>query len=311
MARGGVLLPCLAAAAASIFFGATVVAVRSIVDRTDPLTIALLRHVVGTLLILPVVLFVPRPRIAAADRLPIALLGVAMFGLFSYCSAGALQYIYAARGALILTTMPLFTLLLGGLFRQERLTLLKLAGIGLTILGVAVALGSSQDLGGRVGAAVWKGDAYMFTASFLGALYNAFSPRYLRKYPALLVTVYSMIAGTVFLVAVSASGGLVSRVAGFTPQVWATIAFIGAFGAAGGFFLWVWALERMAPSRVVVFFALNPLAATVLAAWLLAEPVTLWFLFGLACVLGGIFIVNRERGGLAAAAALLPASEAR
>jgi len=123
--------------------------------------------------------------------------------------------------------------------------------------------------------------------------------------------VYSMIAGTVFLVAVSASGGLVSRVAGFTPQVWATIAFIGAFGAAGGFFLWVWALERMAPSRVVVFFALNPLAATVLAAWLLAEPVTLWFLFGLACVLGGIFIVNRERGGLAAAAALLPASEAR
>ncbi len=83
MARGGVLLPCLAAAAASVCFGATVVAVRSTVDRTDPLTIALLRHVVGTLLILPVLLFVPRPRIAAADRLPIALLGVAMFGLFS------------------------------------------------------------------------------------------------------------------------------------------------------------------------------------------------------------------------------------
>ncbi len=87
-------------------------------------------------------------------------------------------------------------------------------------------------------------------------------------------------------------------------------AVIGAFGAAGGFVLWVWALERMAPTRVVVFFALNPLAATVLAAWLLAEPVTVWFLLGLACVLGGIFIVNRERGGLAGSPGWLPASAA-
>jgi drug/metabolite transporter (DMT)-like permease len=311
MARGGVLLPSLAAAVASVFFGATVVAVRSIIDQTDPLTVALLRHLVGTLLILPVLLFVARPAIDESDRLPIVVLGIGMFGLFSYCSAGALQYIYAARGALILTTMPLLTLLVACLFRQERFTLLKLVGICLTILGVAVALGSNSELGGRPDAPVWKGDLLMFTASFVGALYNAFSPRYLRKYPALLVTVYSMIAGTLFLLAVSSAGGLVSRVAGFTPHLWAVMGFIGAFGAAGGFFLWVWALERMAPTRVVVFFAINPLAATVLGAWLLSEPVTAWFLLGLVFVLSGIFIVNRDRGGLPVAPHLLHPSEAR
>jgi drug/metabolite transporter (DMT)-like permease len=297
MGKGAVVLPSLAAAAASVFFGATVVAVRFVIEQTDPLTVALLRHVIGTLLILPVLLFVGRTRLEARDVLPIALLGVAMFGLFSYCSAGALQTIYAARGALILTTMPLFTLLLASLFRQERFTLLKLAGIALTIVGVAVALGSNGDLGARETATVWRGDAFMFTASFLGALYNAFSPHYLRKYPALLVTVYSMIAGTLFLAAVSLPAGVYGRLHGFTPQGWAAIGFIGAFGAAGGFFLWVWALERMTPTRVVVFLALNPLAATVLAAWLLAEHVTAWFVLGLACVLGGIFVVNWNRRG--------------
>jgi drug/metabolite transporter (DMT)-like permease len=77
---------------------------------------------------------------------------------------------------------------------------------------------------------------------------------------------------------------------------WAALGFVGAFGAAGGFLLWVWALERMTPTRVVVFLALNPIAATVLAAWLLAESVTVWFLLGLAFVLAGIFVVNWGRG---------------
>ncbi|HKI98323.1 MAG TPA: DMT family transporter [bacterium] len=304
MVGSRILLPSLAAAAASVCFGATVVAVRFVIHQTDPLTVAFLRHLIGTLLILPVLLFLGRTRIEKLDWLPIALLGIAMFGLFSYCSAGALRYIYAARGALILTTMPLFTLVLASVFRQERFTLLKLAGIALTIVGVSLALGTNGALGGRDSATLWRGDLFMFTASFLGAVYNAFSPRYLRKYPALLVTVYSMIAGTLFLTAVSVPAGVFSPFSTFTPQGWLAIAFIGAFGAAGGFFLWVWALERMTPTRVVVFLALNPLAATVLAAWLLAETVTAWFLAGLACVLAGIFVVNWERRGLAGAPTL-------
>jgi drug/metabolite transporter (DMT)-like permease len=307
----GIVLPGLAAAAASVFFGATVVAVRYVIVQTDPLTVALLRHVIGTLLMLPVLLVVARARIPARDLAPIALLGVAMFGLFSYCSAAALEYIYAARGALILTTMPLFTLLLASLFRQERFTALKLTGIALTILGVAVALhsdgvpASGGGLEGRAGSSRWKGDLFMFAASFLGALYNAFSPSYLRRYPALRVTAYSMLAGTLFLLAVSAPAGVFGRFAGFTPLGWGAIFFVGAFGATGGFLLWVWALRRLTPTRVVVFMALNPLAATTLAALLLGERVSAWFLLGLACVLSGIYVVNREREQLRAVAPAL------
>jgi drug/metabolite transporter (DMT)-like permease len=311
MARGGVLLPSLAAAAASVFFGATVVAVRYVIVQTDPLTVAFLRHAIGTVLILPVLLFVRGRAVSARDLPAIAVLGIAMFGLFSYCSAGALQHIYAARGALILTTMPLFTLLLASLFRQEQFTALKLAGIALTIAGVAVALGSNGELGGHAGAQVWIGDAYMFTASFLGAVYNAFSPRYFRRYPALVVTVYSMIAGTLFLTAVAIPAGVFSPFVRLTPLGWAAIGFVGAFGAAGGFALWVWALQRMTPTRVVVFLALNPLAATALAALLLAERVNAWFLLGLACVLVGIFVVNWQRRGFVEVAPALRPSGAR
>jgi drug/metabolite transporter (DMT)-like permease len=110
-----------------------------------------------------------------------------------------------------------------------------------------------------------------------------------------------MVAGTVFLTAVSIPAGVFSPFDTFTPLGWAAIGFVGAFGAAGGFFLWVWALERMTPTRVVVFLALNPLAATVLAALLLSERVGAGFLVGLACVLAGIFIVNWNRRGHAEA----------
>ncbi len=295
MQRNGYLLSSLAAAAACVFWGGTVVAVRFVIDQTDPYTVALLRHGIGTTLMLPVLALVSVRRIAARDLLPIAALGVAMFGLFSYFSAGGLAYIPAARGALILTTMPLLTVVFAALLRIERLTVPKLAGIALTIGGVAVALSGHEGLADTGPTGTRRGDAYMFAAAAFGALYNTFTPRYLHRYPPLLVTLYSMLGGTAFLAVLGLPLGVYAQPLQFTTAGWAAIAFIGAFGAAASFFLWVWALRRMPPSHVVAFFALNPLTATLLGGLLLGERVTVWFLLGLTCVLGGIWVVHRDR----------------
>lgn len=105
-------------------------------------------------------------------------------------------------------------------------------------------------------------------------------------------TAFTTLAGAIalgpFALGIAAARGSPS----FTPLGWAAVLYIGTFGAALGYALWVWALERTTPTRVAVCLALNPLAAAVLAAAFLHEPLTARFLLGVAFVLAGIFATN-------------------
>ena len=82
-----------------------------------------------------------RIRFARADILPIALLGIAQFGVLIALLNYGLKTVPAGRGALILASFPLLTLIFAALAGHERVTLRKLAGILLTLAGVAFALG--------------------------------------------------------------------------------------------------------------------------------------------------------------------------
>jgi hypothetical protein len=75
------LLPAAAAAATSVFVGSTMVATRFVIDQTGPASLALLRYGIGFCCLLPLVLLSPRARFERRDLLPIALLGIAQFGI--------------------------------------------------------------------------------------------------------------------------------------------------------------------------------------------------------------------------------------
>jgi drug/metabolite transporter (DMT)-like permease len=63
-------------------------------------------------------------------------------------------------------------------------------------------------------------------------------------------------------------------------------------GGAVTFFLWIWALEHTTPSRVAITVTMNPVAAVILGALVLAEPVTWRLLLGLAAIIAGITAAN-------------------
>ena len=70
--------------------------------------------------------------------------------------------------------------------------------------------------------------------------------------------------------------------------------FIGASSAVG-YYLWLWALGHASPTRVTVFLSLSPITSAVAGALLLAEPVSSFFLTGLACVVLGLWLAHRQK----------------
>jgi drug/metabolite transporter (DMT)-like permease len=77
------------------------------------------------------------------------------------------------------------------------------------------------------------------------------------------------------------------------PQ-WIAGLYLGIGGGALAFILWVLALERATPTRVANTMTVNPLAASLLATQLVAEPITLNLIAGLAAVFAGIWIATTE-----------------
>jgi drug/metabolite transporter (DMT)-like permease len=277
----------LAASASSLLGGTCVVATRYAIGATDPLTLALLRYGIGVVCLLPLAWWLRRITIAKTDRLPIALLGLLFFAVFPVLFNASLAYTTAPRGSLALSTLPLLTLLVASVWRAEKLTGLKLAGVLVAAGGVAMAL--SGQIGDTQPDA-WIGDLLMVATAACGAVYNVLAGPYLRRYPALAVTAWAMLAGVLALVVVNVGQGVAVPV--LTSGEWAAVAFLGVVGAALTFLLWSWGLEYTTPTRVAVTVTLNPVASMVLASLLLGEAATPRLMLGLVAVIAGIGLAN-------------------
>jgi drug/metabolite transporter (DMT)-like permease len=56
----------------------------------------------------------------------------------------------------------------------------------------------------------------------------------------------------------------------------------------------VMALERATPTRVANTMTVNPIAAALLAAWLIGEPITPDLVVGLIAVFAGIWLATSD-----------------
>lgn len=281
-------LAVFAAAATGVQVGAAITATRYVADAISPVSLAFLRYAIGVACLIPVVALAPRIRFARADVIPIALLGIAQFGILIALLNYGLKTVPAGRGALILATFPLLTLVFAAILGHERVTVAKIIGILLTLLGVAFALG--DKLGGT---AEVTGEFAILAAAATGALCSVLYRPYLARYPTLPVSAFAMAAAAAALLVPAALGDLFTAPAQLSASAWAAIVFIGL--SSGTFYVvWLWALKNIAATRVTVFLALSPITATALGVALLGEPVTAGMMAGVACVAAGLWVANRE-----------------
>ncbi len=224
------------------------------------------------------------------DLLPVVLLGVLFFTAFPYLFNLSLSYTTAARGSLALATLPFLTLIVAAILRSEAATPVKIAGVGLAMLGVGVALGDRL-----IGDATLRtGDLLMVATALCGAFYNVLSRPFLGRIPALAYTTTGMIAGATASLLWAVALGAPARVAALPAWASMVVVFLGVGGAALTFFLWSYGLEHTTPTRVATTVTLNPVVSMLLGSVLLGEPVPTRLAVGLAAIAGGIVLVSQD-----------------
>jgi drug/metabolite transporter (DMT)-like permease/uncharacterized protein YjiS (DUF1127 family) len=284
----GETLGVLAAILSSSVGGINTAATRYVIGATDPVTLAGMRFGLGFLLLLPIALALRSRWPKGRDWLGVALLGILFFAVFMGLFNLSLRYTSAARGALALSTLPLVTMLVASAFRAEPLSGRKTLGVLIAIGGVAFAL-----VGGLADAprGAWRGDAIMLAAVLCFALYNIWSRPFIARSSAMGFVAAGMGCGALLQCLLALAGGP-ERLNAFGAGQWAAIAYLGLFGGALTFFLWVFALAHTTPTKVTNTITLNPLTASIVAAFLLGEPLGLSLIVGIAAVFTGILIAS-------------------
>src|SRR3954452_7922237 len=279
-------------AVASAALGGTAAAVtRYLVGSADPVTLATLRFGLGFLCVLPVAMLLRVRWPPRRDRPAVAALGIAFFAGFFTLYNVAMGYTTAARASLALSTLPLQTMVVGALLGTERLTARKTLGVCVAVFGVAAALGAGLSAA-PVGA--WQGEAIMTGAVLCMAFYNVLSRPFIQRSSPLGFLAIGMIAGATGLTIIGVMTGRVGILATFGPHQWLAGIYLGIGGGALAFILWVLALQRATPTRVATTMTVNPIAAGLLAAYLIGEPITMPLVGGLVGVFLGIWIAATE-----------------
>ncbi len=217
-----------------------------------------------------------------------ALAGAIVFGALNFGGAFALAYyalvrMHAGIGQLVLALVPLATLLLAVLQRQERLRIAALGGALVALAGIAVM--SREALGGSVP-----------PLSLLAAVGSAFcfaqAAVVVRRFPPVhpvTLNAIGMTAGALLLVVGSILAGeqieLPERAA-----TWAAIAYLVVAGSALVFVLYLVVLRYWEASRAAYTFVVVPVVTLLLSAWLDDEPIGIGLVLGGSLVLTGVYV---------------------
>jgi drug/metabolite transporter (DMT)-like permease len=291
-AAGHNLLATSAAVLIGVQVGIQLTITRSLADDIAPGTLAFFRYSIAFLILLPFAIPAYRVPFRPGDLFPIAGLGVAMFGIMIGLQNFSLHFTPSGRGALIFSTMPFFTMIFAAWFGGDPLTRWKVAGVALTISGVAIVLGADIFAPSPAGSS-WLGDGLMVTCAMIAGLCSVLFRPYVRRYTALPVSVLAVFCAIFPLWVISALEGGIVAIPTYAATTWISVAVLGVMSAIF-YWLWLWCLGRISATLVNVFQALGPITAAGAAAYFLGEAITASFIVGVAVVTAGFLVAHRR-----------------
>jgi len=263
--------------------GSNFVAVRFSNRELAPFWGAGLRFVAAAVILFAIVLArrlkLPRGR---------TLVGAALFGVLNFAAAYAFIYwgfqrIPAGLGSVVMSTVPLLTLLLVGTHRLEPFRARGLAGALLAVAGIAVMF--SQNLSGKI-------PVVSLLALVAGAVCVAESGVIIKLYPQpdpVATNAVAMAIGSVILVALSGLAGEPWRLP-VRAETWAALLFLIFVGSVALFILVILVLKRWTASATSYAFVIFPIIAAGESALLDNEALTAGLAVGGAIVLAGVYI---------------------
>lgn len=285
--------------AAAVLWGGSIVAQKLALSGFSAVEASVLRDIGGLAILLATWWWQDGTlaKLTKADVRMLGLLGLGVLGNHLLILMG-LKYVSGAVGGVIIGSSPVVTALLSALLIQDvplRAVwaggLLSFAGVGLVSVAGFQAAGDQPLLGSLL----------VFLGVVSWALYSIGSRKLMERHSALTVNWATLLVATVIQIPLlwtdrkMLDAGLESV---STAADWMALGYLVLFATAIAQQAWLFGVKGIGPSRASVLGNLTPVAAIVLSAVMLKEPVGTSEILGIALILAGVWVVDRQTSRL-------------
>ena len=291
MFKNKVLLFHLITAAVVTIWGVTFVSTKVLLQHgLGPMDIMFYRFVIAYCCILAI----SHKRLWAnnwKDEFMLMLSGLTGGTLYFIADLNALGISQASNVALLVCTTPIFTALLAHWVFKDPLrknmligSLIALLGVGLVVFSGSVILQINP-----------LGDFLSIMAALMWAVYCLILRPLGTRYPTAFITrkvfIYSILSVMIYFLfdPLNTNMEILTH-----PIVIMNLLFLGIVASMLCFIAWNAAVKVLGPSRTANYIYVQPMSTLVLSSIILSEIITLTSLIGAACIIGGVYLAEKE-----------------
>lgn len=196
----------------------------------------------------------------------------------------------SSTASLINAMTPVAVTILAAFILKEPITPVKCTCLALALAGTVVITRGATAEGQLLGIGV------VFISVFSFATASVLMRRLTARYPAILVTAYSMAASLVFQIPTAAVSAMTQEV-NMTPLGVAVILYLGLIGSGLSQFTWTKCLSMLPAGTCSLFYPLQPVFAALLGAAVLKETFNGSFFIGLFLISLDVVLNTLEASG--------------
>lgn len=254
-----------------------------------PIHLSLIRLLIASivLLLLAFILKVPCP--SKKDIPGLMTLGFTGFALYHTALSIGEQTVEAGMASILVSTTPILSSILATIFFNEKLGKRGWNGMLVAFLGVILlVIGGGESFYLTVGAII------ILIGAGGESIYFVFQQSYLERYGFIPLTIYTIVAGSLFMLPFLP--GLGQALVSAPIDVKLTVLYLGLFPTVVPYFCLAYAIKHAGASEATSFLFLTPALAIFFAwIWIGEIPTMIQFIGGLIVLIGVAFTVKTSK----------------
>ncbi len=277
---------------AVLFWGLSFVATKIALQCFPPFILIFLRFLGASIFFIFLLMRTGFPPLTWNAVKPLLILAIFQPGLYFSFETIGLQYSSATKASLIISTIPIVVLLLSTIFLKERIRIVNILGIIISMFGVALLIYGNQSIDEQQG--ILLGDLLILGAVFSASIYIIMTRRLSKTFSPIQITGMQVIFGMIMFFPAFFFTLPQMEWSAITQDAIIALIILTVFATIGAFLCYNYALTKIPAARAAVCINGIPLI-TALGAWIiLGERLSPLQLAGGAIVVSAVYLANRS-----------------
>lgn len=258
----------------------------------EPIALVFCRIVGAGILFWILSLFAKKEKVAKNDLKKMLLLAVFGVAVNQAFFISGLNLTTPINSAIIMISNPIAVILFTLIVLKERITIYKISGLSLGIIGAVTLLLFKGNF--SFGSDTIIGDVFTVINSLSWAVFVVMAKPIMQKYQTVTVMKWIFLFGAVYIAPIGIPDLIKTDWNQFVPNAWGMLIFVIVATTFLAYLLNTYALKALSPSVVSTYIYLQPFLATLFAVSLGKDNLSPIKILSAVCIITGVYLVSKK-----------------